>query len=303
MRPRGHGADPSEAPGSPSRSRSAPGRSAEILFDFAYGGDSALSRRPPTPSTSPSTRPATSACCCSSGPGSPSSAATLWFDGAMAAIAAAALGAAVLFEVVLRHTDGSTAVIVTNLAYPLGDILLLSAVDRRVRADRLAARPHLGADRRRARSRPRSPTRIFLFQTATDTYTRGHDPRRALARVDAAARRRGLATAASRRTSRSPGGRCSRRSLVCGADRPRDPQLRPLPPAEPPRGRASPARRSSPSIVRTGLTFRENARILELMRVARRHRRPHRPRQPAPARRRPRPGARRRRPGRSRGCS
>jgi hypothetical protein len=34
----------------------------------------------------------------------------------MAAIASSALGAAVLFEVVLRSTEGSTAVIVTNLA-------------------------------------------------------------------------------------------------------------------------------------------------------------------------------------------
>jgi diguanylate cyclase (GGDEF)-like protein len=52
----------------------------------------------------------------------------LWLDGAMAAIAAAAVGASVLFEVVLRDTNGSPAVIATNLAYPLGDILLLSAV-------------------------------------------------------------------------------------------------------------------------------------------------------------------------------
>jgi two-component system cell cycle response regulator len=52
----------------------------------------------------------------------------VWFDGAMSAIAAAALGSAVLFEVVFRHTDGSTSAIVTNLAYPLGDVLLLSAV-------------------------------------------------------------------------------------------------------------------------------------------------------------------------------
>ena len=46
----------------------------------------------------------------------------------MAAVACSALGAAVLFEVVLGSTDGSAGVIVTNLAYPLGDILLLSAV-------------------------------------------------------------------------------------------------------------------------------------------------------------------------------
>ena len=53
---------------------------------------------------------------------------SLWFDGAMASLACAALGAAVLFEEVLRTTSGSTAVIVTNLSYPLGDTLLLSAV-------------------------------------------------------------------------------------------------------------------------------------------------------------------------------
>jgi len=53
---------------------------------------------------------------------------TLWLDGATAAVAAAALGAAVLVELVLRSTEGSTSTVVTNLAYPLGDVLLLSAV-------------------------------------------------------------------------------------------------------------------------------------------------------------------------------
>jgi two-component system cell cycle response regulator len=53
---------------------------------------------------------------------------SLWFDGALASIACAALGAAVLFEEVLRSTEGSGSVIVTNLAYPLADTLLLSAV-------------------------------------------------------------------------------------------------------------------------------------------------------------------------------
>jgi two-component system, cell cycle response regulator len=52
----------------------------------------------------------------------------LWLDGATAAAAAAALGAAVLFEVVADTTEGSTSAVVTNLAYPLGDVLLLSAV-------------------------------------------------------------------------------------------------------------------------------------------------------------------------------
>jgi two-component system, cell cycle response regulator len=53
---------------------------------------------------------------------------TLWLDGATAALAAASLGAAVLVELVLESTEGSVSTVVTNLAYPLGDVLLLSAV-------------------------------------------------------------------------------------------------------------------------------------------------------------------------------
>ena len=52
----------------------------------------------------------------------------LWLDGITAAFAAAALGAAILVDLVLETTEGSTSTVVTNLAYPLGDVLLLSAV-------------------------------------------------------------------------------------------------------------------------------------------------------------------------------
>lgn len=55
-------------------------------------------------------------------------AGTLWLDGVIAALAAAALGAAVLVELVLESTEGTLSTVVTNLSYPLGDILLLSAV-------------------------------------------------------------------------------------------------------------------------------------------------------------------------------
>ena len=55
-------------------------------------------------------------------------AGTLWIDGATAALAAGAVGAAVIFALVADVTAGSTSVVVTNLAYPLGDVLLLSAV-------------------------------------------------------------------------------------------------------------------------------------------------------------------------------
>jgi diguanylate cyclase (GGDEF)-like protein len=53
---------------------------------------------------------------------------SLWLDGAAAALAAAALGAAVLVEIVVETTEGSLPVVITNLAYPLGDVLLLSVV-------------------------------------------------------------------------------------------------------------------------------------------------------------------------------
>ena len=53
---------------------------------------------------------------------------TLLLDGLIASVAAAAVGAAVLVEVVLRTTEGSLSAVATNVAYPLGDVLLLSAV-------------------------------------------------------------------------------------------------------------------------------------------------------------------------------
>jgi diguanylate cyclase (GGDEF)-like protein len=51
--------------------------------------------------------------------------ATLWLDGLTAAAAAGALAAAALVEVVVNSTHGSGLVVVTNMAYPIGDILLL----------------------------------------------------------------------------------------------------------------------------------------------------------------------------------
>ena len=52
--------------------------------------------------------------------------ASLWLDGLMAATAAGALGASVLVEAVVNSTHGSRLVVVTNLAYPIGDVLLLA---------------------------------------------------------------------------------------------------------------------------------------------------------------------------------
>jgi diguanylate cyclase (GGDEF)-like protein len=54
--------------------------------------------------------------------------ASVSLDGLVAAGAAATIGAAVLFEPVLAATGGTTAEVATNLAYPLGDILMFALV-------------------------------------------------------------------------------------------------------------------------------------------------------------------------------
>jgi diguanylate cyclase (GGDEF)-like protein len=52
--------------------------------------------------------------------------ATLWLDGIIGGLAISALATAVVFEVVLRNVGGSTAAVATNLAYPLGDTVLIA---------------------------------------------------------------------------------------------------------------------------------------------------------------------------------
>jgi GGDEF domain-containing protein len=97
----------------------------DILFDFRYGGD------PPFPSAADVAylafypflyvgivlllrrRVSTFS-------------ASLWLDGLVAATAASALAASVLVEVVVKSTHGSRLVVLTNIAYPIGDVLLLA---------------------------------------------------------------------------------------------------------------------------------------------------------------------------------
>ena len=52
----------------------------------------------------------------------------VWLDGFTAVLAVGALGAAVVFEVVLQAASGSAAAVATNLAYPLGDVILLALI-------------------------------------------------------------------------------------------------------------------------------------------------------------------------------
>ena len=96
-----------------------------------------------------------------------------WLDGAIGGLAAAALATAVLSPALIGLTKGDPAVVATNLAYPLGDVLLLSFLIAGfavagVRAGASWLLIGLGiatwgvADA------------IYLYQTATSTYDGGY---------------------------------------------------------------------------------------------------------------------------------
>jgi two-component system cell cycle response regulator len=53
---------------------------------------------------------------------------SVWLDGVMAGLATTGVGASVVFDQVLRHTHGSPTTVIVNLAYPLGDTLLVALV-------------------------------------------------------------------------------------------------------------------------------------------------------------------------------
>jgi diguanylate cyclase (GGDEF)-like protein len=99
----------------------------DVIYDFAYGGN------PPFPSAADifylAFYPG-----CYIGLGLLLRArvsrfsASLWLDGLMAGLAAAALGSSLILNVVVSSTHGRPLVVLTNVAYPLGDIVLLSMV-------------------------------------------------------------------------------------------------------------------------------------------------------------------------------
>ena len=97
---------------------------------------------------------------------------SLWLDGVMAALACGALGMAVLFEAVLQSTHGSATVVVTNLAYPLGDVML-SALVLGVFAVSAWRPGRTWALLGSAFALSALADGIFLYQSATNTYTEG----------------------------------------------------------------------------------------------------------------------------------
>jgi diguanylate cyclase (GGDEF)-like protein len=52
----------------------------------------------------------------------------LWMDGLIAALGTGAVGAALLFEFVADHTSGTAIEVATTLAYPFGDVVLVSLI-------------------------------------------------------------------------------------------------------------------------------------------------------------------------------
>ena len=96
----------------------------------------------------------------------------VWLDGLTAALAIGTVVAAVLVEAVLDSTGGSTAAVVTNLAYPAGDIVLLALLVGALAIGRtgigrapllLGAALTLGA----------VADSVYLFQAADGTYAAG----------------------------------------------------------------------------------------------------------------------------------
>ena len=96
----------------------------------------------------------------------------VWVDGVTAALAAAALGSAVVVQVVLDTLEGSLSVVATNLAYPVGDVILLSLVVGAFTLTRW--RPgrvwlFLGA----SLAISAVADSVYLYTTATGTYREG----------------------------------------------------------------------------------------------------------------------------------
>jgi two-component system cell cycle response regulator len=96
----------------------------------------------------------------------------VWLDGVTAALAAGAVAAAVLVQVVLDSTGGSRAAVATNLAYPAGDIVLLALLVGALAVGRAAIGPSfllLAA----ALAIGAVADAVYLFEAARGTYTEG----------------------------------------------------------------------------------------------------------------------------------
>ena len=98
---------------------------------------------------------------------------SLWLDGAIGALAIAAVGVAVLFQPVLAQTNGDPAAVATNLAYPLADLLLAGMVVALVAAT--GWQPgRTGALVAGSLVIAAVADGIYLYQSAAGTYVEGY---------------------------------------------------------------------------------------------------------------------------------
>jgi two-component system cell cycle response regulator len=95
----------------------------------------------------------------------------VWLDGLIAALVVAGLGVTVVFDAVLDATSGSFSAVATNLAYPLGDILLLALIvgvaGLAGRLDRTWLLLAVGL------ALFSVTDSLYLYQVSTETYTGG----------------------------------------------------------------------------------------------------------------------------------
>jgi hypothetical protein len=84
-----------------------------------------------------------------------------WLDGAVASVGTASVCAAFVFDRVLRLTGGNSLATATNLAYPIGDVLLLSLV---VGGSTVMCRCQSGSGRARRTRRPFGSQRCSSFR-------------------------------------------------------------------------------------------------------------------------------------------
>ena len=120
---------------------------------------------------------------------------SLWLDGAIARSPVAALIATLAFQPIVDATSGGPAEIAVNLAYPVGDLLLLGLVVAVFGLNGWRPDPVwllLGG----GLALTAVADGLYLVQTAEGHLRRGHAARRRLARLGAAGGPRGLAAGA-----------------------------------------------------------------------------------------------------------
>ena len=140
---------------------------------------------------------------------------SVWLDGSASRSPSARSGAAFLLELALDHSEGDPLAVATNLAYPLGDVVLLALVvgvfwlvGRNAGLEWVVIAGGLRRDRRRRRDLP--------LDVTTGTYEEGVAARHPVAADGHPARRRRLGAAGPCAADHSRGQAARRRRrFVC----------------------------------------------------------------------------------------